>query len=197
MATSDLISRNLAYIRGISSPDMPDIGSKLYEVFQGILQQNQNVQQQTNSNGDANPTPPPQVNGVQVSGANGYLHVAINDTNDIYSGVQYYADHADNPNFTNAQTVPMGSSRNATIAVGNQDRYVQVYSSYGSSPSSPPVIHGGVVPVSVNGGGTNSGPAFLPSQGSGTGLPGQPGSGNGQIPFRSTNGKPPTRVVKA
>jgi hypothetical protein len=175
---------------------MPDIGSKLYEVFQGILQQNQNVQQQTNTSGDTNPTPPPQVNGVQVSGANGYLHVAINDTNEVYSGVQYYAEHADNPNFTDPQIVPMGSSRNTNIPVGNQSRYVRVYSSYQSSPPSPALYHGGNIPVSVNGGGENSGPAFLPSQGSGTGLPGQGLTGNGITPFRSTNGKPPSRVVK-
>jgi len=197
MATSDLISKNLSYIRGLSSPDMPDIGSRIYEVFQGILQQNQNVQMQTNSNGDGTPAPPPQVNGVQVSGANGYLHVAVNDTNDIYSGVQYYADHADNPNFTDAQTVPMGAARNVNIPVGNQDRYVRVYSSYGSSPASSPVVHGGTAPVSVNGGGTNSGPAFLPSQGSGTGLPGQSAVGNGQVPFRSQNGKPPIRKIQS
>jgi|SRR5882762_1055407 len=197
MATSDLITKNLNYLRGMSSPDMPDLGSKLYEVFQGILQQNQNVQMQTNTNPDGTPAAPPQVNGVQVSGANGYLHVAVNDTNDVYSGVQYFAEHSDNPNFTDPQIVPMGASRNVNIPVGDQNRYVRVYSSYGSSPPSSPVYHGGVVPASVNGGGTNSGPAFLPSQGSGTGLPGEGISGNGQIPFRSQNGKPPTRVIQS
>jgi hypothetical protein len=197
MATSDLITKNLNYLRGMSSPDMPDLGSKLYEVFQGILQQNQNVQMQTNSNGDGTPAAPPQVNGVQVVGSNGHLSIAVNDTNDVYSGVQYFAEHADNPNFTNPQIVPMGASRNISISVGNQDRYVRVYSSYGSSPPSSPVYNGGSIPVAVNGGGTDSGPTFLPSQGSGTGLPGQGLSGNGITPFRSLNGKPPTREIQS
>ena len=94
---------------------------------------------------------------------------------------------------SNAQTVPMGTARNITIPVGNQTRYVRVYSSYGSSPPSSPLYHGGAQPIAVNGGGTDSGPQFLPSEGTGTG-PARVGlQGPGQTPFRSKTGAPPVR----
>jgi hypothetical protein len=90
--------------------------------------------------------------------------------------------------------VPMHDSRNISIPVGNQARYVRVFSSYSESAPSAPVYHGGAAsPKAVNGGGSGPGPAFLPSQGSGTGAAGQGLSGPGPVPFRSATGAPPTR----
>ena len=73
-------------------------------------------------------------------------------------------------------------------------RYFRAYSAYASSAAGPPVYFGGVgAPLPVAGGGPVGGPAFLPSQGSGTGAPGEGLSGPGPVPFRSTTGAPPVR----
>jgi hypothetical protein len=55
------------------------------------------------------------------------------------------------------------------------------------------VIHGGAIPIAVQGGGSSLGPLWLPSQGTGTSVAGQPPSGPGPVPFRSTTGVPPIR----
>src|SRR6185369_9493 len=47
------------------------------------------------------------------------------------------------------------------------------------------------------GGGAIGGPDFLPSEGSGTGTPGQGISGPGPVPFRSDTGEPPIRGENA
>lgn len=185
---------NLAYLRTVSSPQFPDLGSKLFEALQAIAQQASNVEQQVNGNPAGLPQAPPSPNGVKVSGQNGHFSVAITDTNQIYRGIQYFIAHADNPNFTNPVIVPLGASRNAHLFLGNVSRYFMAYSSYGSSSPSEPVFHGGEGrPSVVNGGGSIGGPAFLPSQGSGTGDPGVGLSGPGPVPFRSVTGIPPVR----
>lgn len=177
--------RNLDYLK---SKDI-----RLHETITDLIKGIGTIEQQVSGNANGNPAAPPAVNGVQVTAANGYLHVAITDNNQIYRGVKYFAEHADNPQFTNPQIVPMGDSRNTTIAVGNQTRYVRVYSAYPFSPPSAPVYHGGSQPIGVNGGGADSGPNFLASQGSGTGAAGQGLTGPGQTAFRSPTGKPPIR----
>jgi hypothetical protein len=181
--------RNLEFLK-----QQPGWGPRLYEALSDMISNQQALTQQTNGSVDGQPAPPPQVNGVNVTGQGGFLHVAVTDNNQIYRGIRYYTEHADNAQFQNAQIVPMGDSRNVTIPVGNQSRYVRVYSSYISSPPSPPVYHGGVTPIAVSGGGTSAGPSFLPSQGSGTGTPGQALTGPGIAPYRSPNGAPPVRL---
>jgi hypothetical protein len=173
---------------------IPEHGQWLYEALQAIQQQATTHEQQTNSNPKGAPQPPPPVDGVKVTGRDGYLHVAITDNGQIFRGIRYYCEHADNPHFTDAQIVPMHDSRNVSIPVGNQARYVRVFSAYSESASSAPVYHGGAAaPKAVNGGGSGPGPAFLPSQGSGTGAAGQGLSGPGPVPFRSATGAPPVR----
>ena len=182
--------RNLAFLRSV-----PGFGQKLYEALTDLATRITVGAQQTNGNQTGEPIPPPQVSGVKVSGQNGYIHVAIVDNNqNLYRGIRYYAEHADNQAFRDPHIVPMHDSRNITIPVGNQTRYVRVYSAYPSSAPSAPVYHGGAVPIPVNGGGTDSGPMFLSSQGSGTGAAGEGLSGPGPIPYRSDiPGKPPIR----
>ena len=179
------VEKNLQYIK------TKDV--RLYEAVKGLLDGLNTVAQQTNAATSGQPVAPPPVNGVSVTGANGHLTVSIHDSNTIYRGIGYFAEHADNPQFTNPQIVPMADARNVTIPVGNQTRYVRVYSSYPFSPPSQAVYHGGAQPIGVNGGGADSGPSFLPSQGSGTGIAGQGLQGPGQNQFRSPNGIPPVR----
>lgn len=185
--------KNITAIRSASA-DSPDVFTKIAEALESIAMQSANGQQQTNANPTGSPNPPPQVHGVSVTGQNGFMHVAIKDENPIYRGIRYYVEHADNAQFTNPQIVALHDARNATIAVGNQKRYVRVYSAYSSSAPSDPVYHGSAAqPIAVNGGGSDSGPAFLPSQGSGTGPAGAGLQGPGVQPYRPVAGAPPTR----
>lgn len=186
--------KNLAYLRTLKSSDFPDLGSKLAEALQSIASQATNVEQQVNGNPSGQPQAPPAINGVKVTGQNGHFNVAIQDPNTIYRGVQYFVEHADNPQFTNSHIVHMGDSRNANLFLGNTTRYFRAYSSYSSSPPSAAAYHGSAAaPLAVKGGGTVGPPAFQPSESSGTGTPGQALTGPGPVPFRSPNGKPPVR----
>lgn len=187
--------RNLAYIRSLATKEMPDIGQKLAEALQSIADAHNNVEQQTNGNGSGNPQAPPQIHALSVTAQNGHFQVAITDHNqNLYRGVQYFVEHADNPNFTNPHIVHMGTSRNMNLFLGNTSRYWRAYSSYPWSGPSSPVYHGGAgSPAIVSGGGSVGGPGFATSQGSGTGAAGVGISGPGPIPYRTTTGKPPVR----
>jgi hypothetical protein len=186
--------KNLDYIRGLKSSDFPDIGAKLYEALKSIADQAANTQQQTNTNPKGQPTPPPAINALKVTGQNGHFNLAIEDNNPIYRGVQYYAEHDTSPNFTNPQVIHLGDARNHNVFLGNQTLYWRAYSSYSSSAPSAPAYHGSAAtPSPVIGGGNVGGPLFQPSQGSGTGTPGQGLAGPGLVPFRSTTGEPPVR----
>ena len=169
------------------------------EMVDDIINGLNRLEAQVSGNVNGQPPVPPPVHAVQVSGRDGYLHVAITDNNGIqgqggiYRGLEYYVDHADNPGFANAVTEHLGPRRNVTIPVGSQTRYVRAYSAYQFGSPSQPVVHGGNQPIGTVGGGSGPGPLFLPSQGSGTGAPGVGAQGPGATPFRSTNGKPPIR----
>lgn len=169
---------------------------KLYEALSDIIAQHANTTQQTNSNPSGQPNPPPSISAVHVAAANGHFQVSISDPNPLYRDVHYYVEHADNPHFTDPHIVHMGHSRNLSLFLGNTTRYWRAYSSYSSSAPGTPAYHGGAAtPQPVTGGGPIGGPAFLPSQGSGTGTPGQGLTGPGIVPFRSENGTPPIRKV--
>jgi len=185
--------KNLAFLR-TADPTSRDFPIKLAEALQDLAQQVSNGQQQVNANPSGQPDPPPPINGVNVTARDGHLSVAIQDHNPIYRGISYWVEHADNPQFTNPQVIELGGGRNIDIPVGSQTRYVRAYSSYGSSHPSEPAYHGSSVePIPVAGGGSGPGPAFLPSQGSGTGAPGVGLQGPGRAPFRPVEGKPPVR----
>lgn len=184
--------KNADYIRNLK-PGEPIDGARLFEALADLAKQNQTIAQQVNANPKGEPSIPPNIAGVNVTGQDGHLHVAITDNSPIYRGIRYYVEHADNPHFQNPITVALHDTRNVTIPVGNQTRYVRVYSSYSSSAPSAPVYHGGAQPVGVNGGGPGPGPAFLPSEGSGTGAPRVGLQGPGIAPFRSPNGAAPKR----
>ena len=188
--------RNLDYLRATDpSTAGTGYGARLYEAMQDMNQAVSNHIAQTNGNATGEPQPPPAPLGIQVTARDGYMHVALNDQGPLYRGVQYWVAHADNPNFTNAvHTQASGTElRNHTEFIGNQTRYVQAYKSYPWSGPTPPVIHGGAIPIAVQGGGASPGPLYLPSQGTGTSQAGQPPAGPGPVAFRSSTGQPPVR----
>jgi len=185
---------NLDFIRNLTPENIAELGPKLAEALQGIQKAVNNGEMQANSNVNGPPQAPPAINALRVTGKNGHFNVAIEDGNEIYRGVDYFVEHADNPNFTNPTVVPMGASRNGNLFLGNTQRYFRAYSAYQSSAPGPAAYHGdAATPLAVEGGGDIGPSDFLPSQGSGTGAPGVGLSGPGPVPFRSTNGVPPVR----
>lgn len=190
---------NLEWLRQVDFSNqeaMRQFGPKLYQALRSIQTAHNNVEMQTNSDSSADPTPPPAINGLTVSGQNGHFSYEIQDSNQIYRGASYFIEHADNPNFTNPTTVHVGPSRNGSIFLGNVKRYWRAYSSYGTSPASPPIYHGGSQPVPVSGGGLVGGPGSTVNQGSGTGPAGVGLVGFGPVQFRSSTGVPPARKVE-
>jgi len=184
----------LDYFKSLQLKDAPDFGAKLEESLRDFAQQTGNIAQQTNSDPKGQPAPPPAINALNVQGQNGHFSIAIHDTSPVYRGVRYFVDHADNPQFTNAHTIDMGTSRNHNVFLGNVTRYWRAYSAYPGSPPGPHVYHGSLAtPKPVIGGGAIGGPSFTTSQSSGTGVAGQTGQGPGTVPFRAVNGGPPVR----
>ena len=167
--------------------------ARLYEAVSDLVSGVSTIAQQGNLNPNGNPVAPNAPESIKVKAQNGHFSVSIQDGSQMYRGIQYQVEHADNPHFTNPQRVTIGPSRNAVLNLGNVTRYFRVASFYDSSKPSPYVYHGNAAaPQAINGGGSNGGPAFLDDEGSGTGLAGQPG-GSGPVPFRSSTGAPPVR----
>lgn len=165
-------------------PGSENIGRDLHKALTSIQGQSTNTEQQANTNPNGQPTAPPAINGFHVStGPGGEFQLAITDNSEVSRGVKYWAEHATNPQFTNAHAIDIGQTRNHSVYLGNQTLYWRAYSSYGASPPSNHVYHGSAVrPIAVTGGvaGTRA-----PSQGSGTGAAGQSGVGPGPVPKRT------------
>jgi len=184
--------RNLDWIRDLKIQGHPEAGAKLYEALADIVKATANIESQTNTNAGGQAIPPPPIQGLQISARNGHFQIAIYDQGNIYRGIRYYVEHADNPSFSNPQRICLQDARNHNLFLGNVTRYFRAYSAYSSSGPSNPVYFGGPIPQPVIGGGSVQGPAFLADQGTGTG--GMGGiTGPGQFPFISENGIPPGR----
>lgn len=186
--------RNLAYLRSLSTKDMPGFGQKLYEALSDLLQAHANLSQQVNGNSTGDPAPPPAIDNLKVTGQNGHFNIAIAHNAEVYRGIRYYAEYDTTPHFANPRVVPMGDSRNHNLFLGNGTYYWRAYAAYMTSAPSEAAYHGGAAsPQPVTGGGIVGSPALQDSEGSGTGTPGQGLSGPGPVPFRSSTGVPPKR----
>lgn len=181
--------KNLAFIRSHS-----ELGTKIAEAFDSVVQQASNGQEQTNANPTGSPNPPPPVDALHVTGQNGHFNIAVEHNQPFYRDVKYFVEHADNPHFKNPHVIDLGTSRNHNIFLGNVTRYWRAYSSYGSSGPSAPVYMGSrSQPQAIQGGGAIGGPSFTAAQGSGTGQAGVGLEGQGKVPFRPVAGGPPVR----
>lgn len=174
--------QNLNFIRQI-----PLIGARIYEAFSSLQQGVTAMAVQANLNPTGQVDPPPTIQSVKAVGQNGVLHVSIEHTAaGVKRGVRYYVEHADNPSFTNPQIRQIGDSRSFTEFVGAQSRYVRAYAAYPGSAAGAKVYHGGAAtPQPVDAGGAIGPAAYLPSQGAGTGAPGQGGMGPGPVQVRT------------
>lgn len=122
------------------------------------------------------PAPAP-VAALNVQASNGWFDISITDPSNARPGLFYFAESDVTPAFNAPRVYFMGASRNMYVQLGNQTLYWRAYSQYIGSAASVPVTFG-APPVAVTGGGA-SGPAPLPSAGSGAFPNGLPRGGNG------------------
>jgi hypothetical protein len=110
------------------------------------------------------PAPPP-IAAIAVRASNGWFDISISDPSDARPGLFYFVESDTTPAFAAPRVYFMGASRNLYVQLGNQTLYWRGYSQYiGSMPSAPVTFGGPATPVT---GGGSSGPAPLPSSGSG------------------------------
>lgn len=169
----------LDYIR-----QFPDIGQKLYEALYSVQRGVSNIEQQTNTSTSDQPAPPPSISALKVTtGPSGEFQIAITDQGKIARGTKYMVEHADNPQFVNPHHLDMGHSRNnSSLYLPGQKLYFRAYNYTDASPASSAVYHGTATqPLGVTGGVIGS---RAPSQGAGTGAPGQGLYGPGPVPQR-------------
>jgi hypothetical protein len=126
----------------------------------------------------ATPAPAPTaIAAVQVQAANGWFDLAITDPAAARPGLFYFAESDVTPAFSAPRVYFLGASRNLYVQLGNQTLYWRAYSQYVGSLASAPVTYG-TPAVAVVGGGA-SGPAPLPTSGSGALVNGLIRGGNG------------------
>jgi hypothetical protein len=114
--------------------------------------------------------PPPPVTGINVQSlGNGNLDVTLVDSGAVNRGVNYFVEHADNPNFINPRIEDFGTSRTKVFHIGSNSRYVRAYSAYSNphSTANTPTNFGGPAPTLVSAGGAAT-PVLQASTGSGT-----------------------------
>jgi len=182
--------RNMAWLRAIKTPEIPDLGVRLHEMITDIVTNQNAIAQQTNSSLEGNPAPPPPLQRVTATSTATGVHVSIQHEGEFYRGIGYHGDYSTSPSFTNPFPFTMGPSREADLPIGNQTVYVRAFGQYPTSAPTSPVYHGGSTPMPVTGGRAST---LGTSQGSGTGKPGQGLQGFGQQAYRSATGKPPIR----
>jgi hypothetical protein len=124
------------------------------------------------------PSPAPTViAALQVQASNGWFDLAISDPSDARPGLFYFAESDVTPAFSAPRVYFLGASRNYYVQLGNQTLYWRAYSQYVGSLPSAPVTFGSPAAAVVGGGA--SGPAPLPSSGSGALANGAVRGGNG------------------
>lgn len=180
--------RNLAWLRSVKVEGIPDFGARLFETVSDIARGVDTLEQQTNSNLNGNPAPPPPLQGVTVTPSEAGVHISIAHEGEFYRGIEYHAEYADNPHFTNPFPVHMGPAREMDVATGSRTLYWRAFAQYQTGSLTSPVYHGGSTPSPVTGGSSST---LGSSQGSGTGRPGQGLQGYGALPWRGS--KPPIR----
>lgn len=191
--SSSQLDKNLTALRGVKISDMPDFGQRLYETLKAMNLAQDNVTSQTNGSTSAQPAAPPPPTSMSVTAQDGLFHISIQHEAEFYRGANYHVEYSTSKNFTNPFPLHLGPDREHRTFLGNQTLYFRAAASYGISPPSTWIYHGGATPIAITGGGV-SGPALpAQSQGSGTGSPGEGLQGPGVLAYKSANGAPPVR----
>lgn len=176
-----LTVRNLAWLRSIKGNDLPeDFGSRMHEIVRDLISGTNTLEQQTNSDLNGMPAPPPLPDSLRVVSHPQGVQFSVSHNSEFYQGAQYEID-CKSGHVTH--TYDVGTSRNGVLPVGNLTATYQVRTRYPNGASSGPVAF----PDSVTGGGGKV--DLLPSQSAGTTRPSQPPGFGG--PYRGS--KPPQR----
>lgn len=176
--------RNLDTIRNWSTPEIPDLGARLYECLRDMVRQDAVLAQQVNGNLDGNPTAPPKPQALNVIPHPQGVQFAIQHEGNFYQGITYHID-ATSKGVTH--TYDVGASRNGVLPVGPLAASYQVRALYPSGLSSSPVVYGASSPKLVTGGTGST--DLMPGQGAGTTRASQPPGFGGT--YRGS--KPPVR----
>lgn len=183
--------RNLDYLRTADPATAgKEYGARLYEALDDFNTAISNHLTQTNGDPAGEPQPPPPLAAINVTSTSVGHHISLTHPGNFYRGVEYHAEYSSSPAFTNPFPVHMGPAREFDAATGNQSLYWRAFAQYPTGQRTAPVYLGGNQPRPVIGG-NNVAPG--PSQGSGTGQPGEGLSGFGPVQFRSSTGKAPVR----
>jgi hypothetical protein len=163
----------------------------LYETLVKIVSAVNSTSQRAGVDSSTPSPAPSPIASITVQAANGWFDIAIADPAESRPGLFYFAESDVTPAFSTPRVYFLGASRNLYTQLGNQTLYWRAYSQYvGSLPSTP--VGFGTPPTAVAGGGTTTGPAPLPSGGSGTLNNGQVRGGNG---FGTNTGARITRTT--
>jgi len=149
----------------------------LYETLVKIVASVNSTSQRAGVDPSAPAPAPSPIASISVQASNGWFDISVADPSDSRAGLFYFAESDTTPAFGAPRVYFMGASRNLYVQLGNQTLYWRAYSQYiGSLPSTPVTF--GSPPIAVIGGGS-TGPAPLPSTGSGVLPGGLPRGGNG------------------
>lgn len=181
--------RNLDWIKSVKVPGHEDFGARLFEALTDVKSGLGTLEQQTNSNLNGAPDPPPGLQAIKVTPTAVGHHVSISHGAEFYRGIHYHVEYADNSHFTNPFPAYTGPAREIDLATGPRSLFFRAFASYQNSGNTALIYHGGATPKVVPGGISTS--LSQQSQGSGTCQPGEGHSGFGNISFRGS--KPPTR----
>jgi len=164
-------------------PNLAPIKSRdpyLYEALTRIVDAVNQLGKATGADPSGDRTPPADIGSIAVTAQDGVFEIAIVDKSAVTRPINYFVEYDTSPSFPAPKVLPLGPTRNARIFVGNVTLYWRGYSQYlGSNPSRP--VAYGSPPTAVAGGGSLTGPAQQPSQGSGTASGEQGGSGFGKV----------------
>lgn len=111
----------------------PIVAEALQSLRDGIETMGQKLS--VNPQGPTNaPAPPSAIN---ITAAGGITHVALEDNNPRTRNVHYFVEYDTNPNFTNAQTIHLGTARQTRVPTFlGGSTYWRAYSQYPDSPRS-------------------------------------------------------------
>lgn len=171
----------------------------LGEALDDLINAHDNTSSQLQNDPNGADIVPPQLSSLQVTTASATLpvsggatvvvgggaHLSIVDNSKIGRAVHYFVEYDTDPNFTNPWVEHFGPARNRMISLPNGTYFFKAYSQYPAGgppqPASKHVYASG--PIVISG---SPFPALLPSQASGTGMPGTGGGhGAGRVIKRS------------
>lgn len=167
--------RNLEYIR-------QEIHPKLAEALEDLERGVNAAALQAGVDAKGKISPPPPIQKLHVTAANGAFSIALEDNGPLYRSVNYWLEWSLDPAWKSPRSIFLGPSRTHDIYLGNVTAHFRAYSEYPGSEEVSPHVYFNGNPVYAGG---PMAPSMTPPTGAGTGSI-QGGTGSGPVPFRSS-----------